>query len=111
MLSRRGMIAVCAGFAGLLATRPALALTLDEARAAGRAGETPTGYLGAADNDPAVRALVATVNARRRDHYKVIADRENTPLAAVEQLAGARLVGRAGPGEYVMDVNGTWIRS
>ena len=110
MQTRRGVIAGCAGFAVLVAAGPALALTLDEARAAGRVGEMPTGYLGVVDNDPAVRALVDSVNIQRRDHYKAIAERENAPLAAVEQLAGARLIDRAGPGEYVMDVNGKWIR-
>lgn len=110
MQTRRAMIAGCAGLAGLLAARPALALTLDEARAAGRVGEMPTGYLGVVDDDPAVRTLVDSVNAQRRDRYKEIAEREDAPLAAVEQLAGARLIDRAGPGEYVMDVNGAWVR-
>lgn len=110
MLSRRGMIGSCAGIASLLAARPVLALTLDEAKSAGRVGETPAGYLGVVDNDPAVRDLVESVNERRRNHYKEIAEREDAPLAAVEQLAGARLIDRAGPGEYVMDTNGTWIR-
>lgn len=110
MLSRRGLIGGGVVLAGILAAQPALALTLDEAKAAGRVGEMPTGYVGIVESGPGVQELVDSVNARRQVRYKEIAEREGAPLTAVEQLAGARLIERAGPGEFVADANGAWVR-
>lgn len=110
MLTRRGLIGGSVGLAGLAAAGPALALTLDEAKAAGRVGETPSGYVAVVENGPGVQELVDSVNARRRTHYQEIANNEGAPLEAVELLAGARLIERAGPGEIVMDSGGNWVR-
>ena len=110
MVSRRGVIAGGIGVAGLLAAGPALALTLDEAKAAGQVGEMPNGYIGVVREEPGVRELVDSINARRRERYKEIADGEGAPMAAVEQLAGARLIERAASGEYIMNAGGAWVR-
>ena len=110
MLSRRVVIAGGAGIAGLCATSAAYALTLDEARASGQVGEMPNGYVGIVQGGPGVQDLVDSINARRRAHYKEIADEEGAPMAAVEQRAGARLIERAGAGEYVMNASGAWVR-
>lgn len=110
MVTRRGLIGCGIGLAGLFAAGPALALTLDQAKAAGQVGEMPTGYIGVVRNDPGVQELVESINAQRRAHYKAIADGEGAPVAAVEQLAGARLIERAKSGEYVMDASGAWVR-
>ena len=110
MLSRRGLIGGGVGLAGLAAAGPALALTLDEAKAAGHVGETPAGYIAVVGGGPGVQDLVDSVNARRRIRYQEIANSEGAPLAAVEQLAGARLIDRASPGQIVMNASGAWVR-
>lgn len=110
MLSRRGLIGGGVGAAAMCAAGPALALTLDEARAAGQVGEMPNGYVGIVQSAPGVQDLVDSINARRREHYKEIADEEGAPMAAVEQRAGARLIERAEAGEYVMNASGAWVR-
>lgn len=110
MLSRRGLIGGGVGLAGLAAALPAYALTLNEAKAAGFVGETPSGYIAVVENGPGVSALVESVNARRRTRYQEIADSEGAPLEAVEMLAGARLMERASAGEVVMNASGAWVR-
>ena len=110
MFSRRGVIAGGVGLAALCAAGPALAQTLDEAKAAGQVGEMPNGYIGVVQSGPGVQELVDSINARRRERYKEIADSEGAPMAAVEQLAGSRLIERAGPGEYILNASGAWVR-
>ncbi len=110
MFSRRGVIAGGVGLAALCGAGPALAQSLDEAKAAGQVGEMPNGYIGVVRSDPGVQELVDSINERRRVRYKEIADEEGAPMAAVEQLAGARLIERAEPGEYVLNASGSWVR-
>ena len=110
MLTRRGLIAGGVGLAAVAAAPPALALTLDEAKAAGQVGEMPTGYIGIVESGPGVAELVESVNARRQVRYKEIADKEGVSLEDVGQLAGARLIQRAQPGQYVMNASGAWVR-
>ncbi len=110
MLSRRIVIGCGIGIAAMGAAGPALALTLDEARASGQVGEMPNGYVGVVRSGPGVQDLVDSINARRREHYKEIADEEGAPMAAVEQRAGARLIERAGSGEFVMNAGGAWVQ-
>jgi uncharacterized protein YdbL (DUF1318 family) len=96
----------------VLAAAPVLAADLDAAKAAGQAGERADGYLGLVDaNAPAdVKALVERVNEGRRKKYGEIAAKRNVPLEVVAAQAGAKLIERAGPGEYVMDATGRWKR-
>lgn len=90
---------------------PAMADSLADAKAAGHVGERPDGYLGAAPGAPAAAAsLVAEINARRKERYAAIAQRNKVPVAAVEALAGQRLVQEAPSGAWVMDAGGNWQR-
>ena len=94
---------------GLLAT-PALAASLDQAKAAGQVGERIDGYVGVVDaNAPAdVRALVDQINAERQAKYKEIADKQGAPVAAVAQIAGKKLLERTPAGEYILGADGQW---
>ena len=85
---------------------------LEDAKAAGLVGEWIDGYLGVVESGaPAdVRRLVEQVNAERRAKYAEIADEQSVPVKAVAQIAGEKLVNRAGGGEYVMGANGQWRR-
>jgi uncharacterized protein len=89
---------------------PALAGPLDDAKAAGLVGERIDGYLGIVDSGaPAeVRRLVEQINAERQAKYAEIAKQQGAPVQAVAQIAGEKLVQRAGGGEYVMGADGQW---
>ncbi len=94
---------------GLLVV-PALAASLDQAKAAGQVGERIDGYVGVVDaNAPAeVRALVDQINAERQAKYKEIADKQGAPVAAVAQIAGKKLLERTPKGEYILGADGQW---
>jgi uncharacterized protein len=89
---------------------PALAGPLDDAKAAGLVGERIDGYLGVVDSGaPAeVRRLVEQINAERQAKYAEIAQKQGAPVEAVAQIAGEKLIERAGGGEYVMGADGQW---
>ena len=85
---------------------------LEDAKAAGLVGERIDGYLGVVGSSaPAdVAQLVKQVNAEREAKYADIAQKQGAPVAAVAQIAGTKLIERAGPGEYVMGADGRWQR-
>ena len=87
----------------------AWAMSLDEAKSAGYVGETQQGYLGVVKSAPGVEQLVNQINLERRQHYREIARKNGTSLNAVEAIVGQKLIGRAGPGEYVQGPSG-WVK-
>ncbi len=89
---------------------PALALTLNEARSAGRVGETLSGYIAPRSQDRETLALVEQINKARTDSYQKLADSNNLPVDEVAKMAGTKLVSRANPGEYVQGINGKWMQ-
>lgn len=100
-------------FALALLCTPVFALQaeeIDAAKQAGLVGEQSDGYLGLVRGDapPEVISLVDEVNAKRRTAYEEIAMRNGTPVETVARLAGAKLVERAAPGEFVRDDTGKW---
>jgi uncharacterized protein YdbL (DUF1318 family) len=88
----------------------AAALTLNDARAQGRVGETLSGYLAPIQQDPETLALVNRINAARAENYQKLADSNNLPVDEVAKMAGQKLVARAQPGEYVKGINGKWLK-
>jgi uncharacterized protein YdbL (DUF1318 family) len=94
----------------LLAAPPgARADELDAAKAAGHVGERADGYLGVVSGAPAsAKALVDSVNAKRRAKYAEIAKQNGTPVEAVAALMGEKLIDRAPAGQYVMGADGRW---
>jgi uncharacterized protein YdbL (DUF1318 family) len=95
-----------------LSCGPAQAGPLEDAKAAGLVGERIDGYLGVVDSSaPAsVKNLVNQINAEREAKYAQIAKKQGAPVAAVAQIAGKKLIERAGSGEYVMGAGGKWQR-
>lgn len=93
-----------------LASTAAQALTLDEARAQGRVGETLSGYVAPLAKDNETLALVERINKARSESYQQLADRNNIPVDDVAKLAGQKLVSRARPGDYVQGINGQWLK-
>jgi uncharacterized protein YdbL (DUF1318 family) len=94
-------------FALLLICQPALALDLQTAKAQGIVAETATGYLAAVKATPEVQQLVDSINGKRRQMYQQIAQRNKTPLNAVEQLAGKKAIEKTPPGQFI-NINGSW---
>ncbi|MFN8392738.1 MAG: YdbL family protein [Bdellovibrionota bacterium] len=104
--------AVCAGvFVTLVALVPltAWALDLDAAKAQLIVGETEEGYLAAVASTPEAQELVARVNAERKARYAEIAKRNNTPVAAVEALAGKKAIEMT-PAGQMTKVDGKWVK-
>jgi uncharacterized protein YdbL (DUF1318 family) len=95
-----------------LGLAPAQAGALEDAKAAGQVGERIDGYLGVVGSSApaAVVQLVEQVNAERRAKYAEIAQKQGAPIEGVAQIAGKKLIERAGPGEYVMGADGQWRR-
>jgi uncharacterized protein YdbL (DUF1318 family) len=101
-----GLLALC--LAG-----PALgASDLDAAKTAGQVGERADGYVGLVQSGaPAqVKQLVESVNSGRRKSYSQIAAKNGIAVESVAARAGARLVGGAASGEWVMKGGGGWKR-
>jgi len=93
-----------------LASPVVQALTLDEARAEGRVGETLRGYIAPRSHDRETLALVEQINKARSESYQQLADSNNIPVDDVARVAGQKLVNRAKPGEYVQGINGQWLK-
>ncbi|AXF75772.1 YdbL family protein [Erwinia tracheiphila] len=87
-----------------------MALTLDEARAKGRVGETLSGYIAALAQEKETRALVTQINQKRQEKYETLAKKNNLSTVEVARIAGQKLVERAAPGEYVRGINGQWLQ-
>ena len=86
----------------------AFALDLQTAKGQGLVGETPTGYLAPVQSGNTEAAqLVQSINAQRKQEYEKIAQRNNTPLQAVEQLAGKQALEKTPAGQFIL-VGGGW---
>ncbi len=92
----------------LLIAQPAYSIDLATAKNQGLVGETPSGYLDTVKSpSPEVKALVESINAKRKQKYQEIAKRNNTSLQAVEQLAGKKAIEKSAPGSYIK-LGGSW---
>jgi uncharacterized protein YdbL (DUF1318 family) len=88
------------------------AMGLQDAKAQGLLGEQPNGYLGLVKaNAPAeVKNLMADINAKRKQEYQSIAQRNHTQLNVVETLAGKKAIERTPPGQYIRLPSGQWTK-
>ncbi len=92
----------------ILAPIPSFALSLDQAKAQGKVGEKPDGYLGVVVGSPDVDQLVSKTNAERRRTYQEIAKKNGTTLATVEALAGKKALENTPGGQWVLTPAGQW---
>ncbi len=108
---------IVAGLAALAATVslavPALAQQRDPAyaaaRAEGKVGEQPDGYLGIVGAaDPALQRLVDDINIKRRAIYAEKAKENNATLEAYALTAGCQAIARTTPGEKYRAPDGSW---
>jgi len=92
----------------LLMTQPANAIDLQTAKSQGLVGETPAGYLSAVTSPSAeTKALIESVNLKRKQKYQEIAASNKTSLQTVEQLAGKKAIEKSRPGSYIK-LGGSW---
>ncbi len=88
-------------------------IDLATAKAQGLVGERPDGLIGIVDPSAAsaeVKALVESTNEERRKKYAAIAAKNGTTIDKVQAVAGAGLIKRTPPGQYVTTASGTWIK-
>ena len=88
------------------------ALSLDEAKQKGLVGEKQDGYLGLVSGNAGAEAqqLVQSINQGRLKEYSSIAERNGTPVSAVEALAGKKTIEKSPSGYYVEQGAGKWVR-
>jgi len=92
----------------LLMTQPAYSIDLQAAKSRGLVGETPSGYLSAVKSPSAeTKALIESINLKRKEKYQEIAARNKTSLQTIEQLAGDKAIEKSSPGSYVKQ-GGSW---
>nr|WP_236637418.1 DUF1318 domain-containing protein [Photorhabdus australis] len=60
--------------------------------------------------DIQAQTLVIKINRAREKKYSEVAASNNISAEQVAKLAGEKLVNRAEPGEYVLGINGQWLK-
>jgi uncharacterized protein YdbL (DUF1318 family) len=106
------LIAILATTLLAVATSPAWAIDIDDAKAQGLVGEAMTGYL-APVRVPAsaeVQALIDDVNRKRKALFEQTAAKTNTSLVQVSHRFYELAVERTAPGNYYQDASGRWVR-
>lgn len=92
-------------FIGLLTalfiSNAAFAVSLNEAKQQGLVGEQATGYLGTVTANAETTALVNDINAKRKNKYREIAQRNGTSLQSVETLAGKKALEKTPSGQFI----------
>ncbi len=79
------------------------------ARAAGKIGEQPDGYLGIVDAaDKALQDLVNDINIKRKAVYTEKAAENKATIEAYALTAGCQAIARTTPGEKYMAPDGSW---
>jgi uncharacterized protein YdbL (DUF1318 family) len=91
---------------------PAMADSLDQARAAGLVGERPDGFVAAVSaNAPAdVMSLIQSVNAQRLQRYQQIANEKGVPVPQVGAITAEKIIAKLKPGWYYMNASGQWVQ-
>ena len=94
----------------LMIAQPAFSIDLHSAKSQGLVGELSSGYLDAVKPPSTeVKALIAEVNAKRKQAYMNIAKRNKLTLKDVEELAGEKAIKKSAAGSYVKE-GGAWIK-
>lgn len=93
---------------GLLASFPAFAMTLEEARTSGAVGEKLDGYVAVIKDSPDVQALVGEVNAKRQQEYARISKTNGQSVDVVAKLAAQQIFGKLPAGSFYQASDGGW---
>ena len=95
-------------FIGMLATLPAYAMDLHQARTTGAVGEKADGYIAALKPTPDVNSLVSEINAKRRLEYTRISKENGQPVDIVAKLAAPQIISGLERGSRYQDSDGRW---
>ncbi len=94
----------------LLLLQNAWAIDIREAKAQGLVGEARTGYIAAVQSPPSaeVRALISSVNAKRKTRFTQTAQKTGASVTQVANRFYELAVQKTAPGHYYQDSNGRW---
>lgn len=95
-------------FLSVAMASPAFALDLSQARKAGSVGETPLGYIAAIKSSAEVDALVAEVNALRKQEYARISKENGQGVDVVAKVAAEQIINNLDAGSFYQAADGTW---
>jgi uncharacterized protein YdbL (DUF1318 family) len=90
----------------------ALAQSLDQAKAQGLVGEKVDGFVAAVTASPSaeIQELIRTTNDGRRQAYAQLAQRNGITVEQVGILSAEKLQANAGPGTYIQNASGQWVK-
>lgn len=84
---------------------------VNEAKSAGRIGETIGGYLaivsGASDDE---RNAMNEINIRRKSVYTRLAEQKGVSVDVIARLSGERQIAKAASGSMIMTETGQWSK-
>jgi len=88
----------------------AWALSLGDAKQQGLVGEMQNGYLGVVVNNAEAKALVDSVNAKRKSIYINLARKNKITMQQVTALAGKKALEKTQSGHYIQNSSGQWVK-
>lgn len=93
-----------------LALQTAWAVDIGAAKKQGLVGEANSGYLAAVATPASadVKALIASVNAKRKAEFERTANKTNTTVKQVSHRFYALAIQRTAAGNYYQDSSGRW---
>jgi len=93
-----------------LAMQSAWAIDIGSAKKQGLVGEANSGYLAAVVSPASadVKALIASVNAKRKAEFKRAANKTNTTVQQVSNRFYELAIQRTARGNYYQDGSGRW---
>ncbi len=93
-----------------LVLQTAWAIDLGTAKNQGLVGEANSGYLAAVQSPASadVKALISSVNAKRKAKFESTANSTNTTVAQVSHRFYELAVQKTKAGNYYQDANGRW---
>lgn len=96
----------------LLLLQNAWAIDIRDAKSQGLIGEANTGYIAAVQSAPSaeVRALVATVNSKRKAQFAETARKTSATVAQVAHRFHELAVQKTASGNYYQNRSGRWLK-
>ena len=94
----------------VFALQSAWAIDINAAKSQGLVGEARTGYVAAVETPASaeVKALIASVNAKRKAQFERTAKKTNTTVPQVANRFYELAVQKTRPGHFYQDRNGRW---
>lgn len=85
-------------------------LSLEDAKSQGLIGEDASGYIASVSPSPSrdVRALIKSVNDKRRAEYERLAAENGIDIGDMELIAGRKAIEKTDPGGYIRLQGSGW---